>query len=85
MITIKTIEIIILLLILLLLLVSNNKNESFSNNTNNSFLTAYVINLDKSKDRLNLITKQCARENIKMQRFPAVDGRTLDIASMDII
>lgn len=85
MITIKTIEIIILLLILLLLLVSNNKNESFSNNTNNSVLTAYVINLDKSKDRLNLITKQCARENIKMQRFPAVDGRTLDITSIDII
>ena len=38
----------------------------------------YVINLDKSKDRLKYITKQLKREGLIFERIAGIDGKQLD-------
>lgn len=40
-------------------------------------MKTYVINLDRSKDRMAFIHKQLTRLNMPYERIPAVDGRTL--------
>ena len=35
-----------------------------------------VINLDISKDRLKHINDECLKNNIKYNRFPAINGST---------
>lgn len=37
-----------------------------------------VINLDQNKNRLDKILKQASRENIKIERYPAIYGKDLD-------
>lgn len=44
---------------------------------NNFFDNVYLVNLEKSKDRLNNITKILNNENIKFERFNAVYGKEL--------
>jgi GR25 family glycosyltransferase involved in LPS biosynthesis len=39
----------------------------------------YVINLDKSTDRLEAISKQLKAQNLEFTRFPAVMGLDLKI------
>ena len=74
-------RIIILVLVIILLLCLFNKNyENFELPIN-----TYVINLDISKDRLELITKQCQREGLNCHRFSAVNGKKLDVKNMDIV
>ena len=46
-------------------------------------ISVYLINLDVSKDRLEFMNEQCKREKIEYARFPAVNGKELDISSMD--
>jgi hypothetical protein len=44
----------------------------------NSFIdNVYVINMDKDSNRLNRITEECNKFNIKFQRFTGVDLKTL--------
>jgi glycosyl transferase family 25 len=44
----------------------------------NSFIdNVYVINMDKDTNRLDKVTKECTKFNIKFQRFPGVDPKTL--------
>jgi GR25 family glycosyltransferase involved in LPS biosynthesis len=44
----------------------------------NSFIdNVYVINMDKDIDRLDKVTKECNKFNIKFQRFPGVNPKTL--------
>ena len=64
---------------MLLVYISINSYEHFQ--VNESPINTYVINLDISKDRLELITKQCKREGIHCHRFPAINGKTLDLKS----
>ena len=43
----------------------------------------YVINLDRSPDRLEHFCLQAAKEGLEFQRIPAVDGSRLDRSTMD--
>ena len=44
----------------------------------NSFIdNVYVINMDKDTNRLDKVTEECNKFNIKFQRFPGVDPKTL--------
>ena len=43
----------------------------------------YVINLDRSPERLEHFRLQAAREGVNFQRISAVDGRRLDKATME--
>ena len=74
---------IVLLLLILYLLWDNNKRETFQGQQEN--INTYIINLDQSKDRLELITKQCKREGLNCHRFSAVNGKKLDAKTMDIV
>lgn len=51
--------------------------ENFSNN-----IGIYVINLQESKNRLKLINSQFNKQNIKFTRFPAVNGKKIDILKL---
>ena len=42
----------------------------------------YVINLDRSTDRLKSVTSQCEDQNIILERIPAYDGNTLDLKEL---
>lgn len=44
---------------------------------NNFIDNVYVINMDKDTDRLDKITKECNKFNIKFQRFTGIDSNTL--------
>lgn len=45
---------------------------------NNIVDKVYVINLDKDKERLELITTQLNENNIAFERFPAINGSTIE-------
>lgn len=53
--------------------INNNKKHSIHNKISN----VYVINLDKSTDRLKSIKKQLDKQNLKFTRIPAVNGKLL--------
>ena len=42
----------------------------------------YVINLDRSTDRLKSVSSQCEDQNINLERIPAYDGNTLDLKEL---
>ena len=42
----------------------------------------YVINLDRSPERLSNISAQCKKYNIDFVRIPAFDGSTLDLEKL---
>lgn len=62
--------------IVLITFFKQNKIENFE--SNNIFDKVYVINLEHSKDRLDMIRKQLKRENITFERYPAVNGSLLN-------
>ena len=62
--------------IVLITFFKQNKIENFE--SNNIFDKVYVINLEHSKDRLDMIRKQLKRENIAFERYPAVNGSLLN-------
>ena len=73
----------IFILILILLYLNNLKyNEHYTNNI--EIDKTYVINLDTRKDRLKSIDKSLKKINLDYERFPACDGKKLDIYSKDI-
>ncbi len=39
--------------------------------------TVYVVNLDRSRDRMKKVTRQCQLAGLDLVRFPAVDGSRL--------
>lgn len=45
-------------------------------------MKAYLINLDRSPERLALFTQQARNSGIAFTRLPAVDGRNLDAAKL---
>lgn len=50
---------------------------------NNYFDNVYVLNLNKDRDRLEKITNQLAKFNIKFERFEAIDGDDISDHSYD--
>ena len=75
---------IVLLLLILYLLWDNIKLENFQGQQEDNINT-YIINLDQSQDILELITNQCKREGLNCHRFSAVNGKKLDVKTMDIV
>jgi ankyrin repeat protein/GR25 family glycosyltransferase involved in LPS biosynthesis len=45
--------------------------------TSSSYDIAYIINLDRAKDRWNKVAPQLSRANIKYKRFKAIEGKDL--------
>ena len=72
----------LLIIILLFFFIFNNiKNvENFDNTV--IIGKVYVVNLDKDSDRLENIKNQCKKENIKFNRFSAVNGNLLNIDTL---
>ena len=71
----KHVIIFIIIVLLLLFLTKKKAQENFSNNLINHI---YVINLDKSKDRMQNIKRISRESNIDIERFPALYGKNLD-------
>lgn len=59
-----------------------NKNEHFNNNI--KINKTYVINLDSRKDRLQSIDKDLKKIKLEYERFPACNGKQIDMYSNDI-
>lgn len=73
-----TISLLFLGLLIWFLVVNVGENyKSDYKGTYNNIIT-FVINLDRSKTRLQLITKECKKHNIKFERVKAVDGSKLN-------
>jgi len=56
-------------------------------NATSDIVTAHVINMERSKDRLEEITGYAEQARMRIVRWPAVDGRTIeesDIASLKL-
>ena len=74
----KLIYILIILLVIRLLFFKSNKQcEKFENE-----IKTYLINLDRSTDRLKDMTEKCKKANINFERFPAYDGSKLNLNKM---
>lgn len=43
----------------------------------------YIINLDRSADRMDFMRKQCEALSLDFERVPAVDGQTIDSATLE--
>ena len=71
--------VIIVLLIIILILLINNTHENFD--TYKKITMTYVVNLDKDKERMEIVSKELKREKIPFKRFSAVNGKTLDLNS----
>ena len=71
----KHVIIFIIIVLLLLFLTKKKTQENLSNNLINHI---YVINLDKSKDRMKNIKNTEKESNINIERFPALYGKNLN-------
>ena len=60
----------LLLLLLIVIILKLNNNESFSNND----IIINVINLEKSKERLEYFKLMCKKLNIKYNKISGIDG-----------
>ena len=65
-----------LILVLIFFAKMKINNEYFINEKQN--YDVFVINLDRSKERMLNVKKQLNNENIDFYRFPAVDGAKLN-------
>lgn len=59
------------------------KDENSIKNMNKSYINyffdkVFCINLDKRKDRLNLVEKELSKHNVVFERFSAIDGETIN-------
>ena len=73
----KTKQFILLFLVFFLIfnLTKSSCKENFKNNLINHI---YVINLDKSKDRMENIKRISKESNLNIERFPGIDGKNLN-------
>ncbi|MBR1734202.1 MAG: glycosyltransferase family 25 protein [Alphaproteobacteria bacterium] len=59
----------------------NHKKNSIAVNENVNYIpkkiSAYIINMDKAKDRLEFISEQVNKLNIPYERISAIDGKNL--------
>ena len=65
----------IIFVLLLLFFIRRKIHENFSNKLINHI---YVINLDKSRDRMKNIKKISKESNLHIERFPAIYGKNLN-------
>lgn len=72
------IYLIILLGIVLFIFNFSIKNVETFDNSNKFIEKIYVINLDRRKDRLEHIKRDCKNANINFERFSAVNGKELN-------
>ena len=70
----------ILLVLIIFKLYVRYKIDNFSDSY--SIDKFYVINLDISKDRLKYIRNQCNNSNVNMERWPAVNGKKLNLHNL---
>lgn len=63
----------------------NNQPHPIQNDQNITYICdyAYIINLERSKDRFNKISKLLNNEQIEYQRFPAIDGYNMKIRNLN--
>ena len=74
----KLIYVLIILLVIKLLFFRGKKQcERFENE-----IKTYIINLDRSPDRLKDMTEKCKKANLNFERFPAYDGSKLNLNKM---
>ena len=74
----KLIYVLIILLVIKLLFFKGKKQcERFEND-----IKTYIINLDRSPDRLKDMTEKCKKANLNFERFPAYDGSKLNLNKM---
>jgi glycosyl transferase, family 25 len=73
-------RIVLILLISLIIIKFTTNKENFINQNKPKFNIGkiYLINLDKSPDRLQYMKKQLNKNNINFERFSAIDGSKLD-------
>lgn len=71
--------IIIIIIILIIYLLYRKRIESFENRIN---FKTYVINLDRSPDRLKSIKQQCKDQGIHFNRWRAYDGSKLNFKKL---
>jgi glycosyl transferase, family 25 len=73
----KTKQFILLFLVFTLIIYLTKKK--YKENFSNKFLNhIYVINLDKSKDRMENIKRIARESNLNIERFPAIYGKNLN-------
>ena len=77
-----TFIIFIIYLLLVKYYLKSKKNEHFKNNKNSDIYKSYVINLDRSKDRLEFVKKNAKKANLSITRFRGVEGNKLDLADL---
>jgi len=76
---INTIVIGLLLIVVIILIRNETRNENFDTFT--KIKMTYVVNLDKDKERMEIVKNELKRENIPFKRFSAVNGKTLNLSS----
>ena len=72
------IVLIVLFFILLLIFIKFKCTENFININSNIFDNIYCVNLDKSVERMNYIKQITKKQNIKINRFSAINGNQLN-------
>ena len=74
----KLCVIILFFILILLLFYKNNIKKGGNNIEAYNNIDSYVINLDRSNDRLLRFNKIVNKENLNVKRFKAVDGKLLN-------
>ena len=81
-------KLILTLFIIILLVIKyclkKDKYEKFNvlNNSNELIYKTYVINLDRSEDRLEFVKDNARKANLDITRFRGVEGNKLDLADL---
>ena len=69
----------LILTILTIFIITNFNHEGFyNNNNNNNNIPIFLINLDRNKDRLEILSKRAKKLNLNITRFNAYDGSTIN-------
>tara|TARA_B100000989_G_C19462936_1_gene437016 strand:+ start:316 stop:1086 length:771 start_codon:yes stop_codon:yes gene_type:complete len=68
-------KLIILIFILFIIVKSFNKKEKFTNPKQR--INIYVINLDRERQKFNLVKKDLDKNNYNYTRFSAIDGKAI--------
>ena len=76
-------KLVILLLIIIFLIINVNKEKETFNFSNSSNTQIFCINLNSAHKRWESVKKKFNKLNLNIIRFPAVDGRKLDINNLD--
>ncbi len=68
---------IIFIIILVLYFINYNFNKEWNENFDQR-IPIYIINLERSKDRLKLMMDQCDKDGLNCVRLEAIDGKNMD-------